>query len=550
MKKGILLSCTWLLFSLASAQSTWLKIMPGEKGHSSYIVNDTIVSFSVINKYNITQAPKIGISMNKLNLKDGSLHAADSFYHFSENLKRNTYLDLQSRSNTLLQNDGNFVVGGTIYDSTKMGWSNQSALIEFPSFNKLSIQLNQNAKNTFIEGMYNINERQYIALSKYDNSNILNSSVTKINPDQSTSVVFRYDNSVLHQFKINEILADNQNKDNLLVSALESRKQWRNGCADAFFWEPEITKIDTTGKILWCSHPTAIQDSTNPEGFQSIQLPNGNILCSWLNWDLRPIPNPDFTYWHLDNNKNASIWFAEIDGKTGKRLWIKTIFDYLLWKCTPSPINGKPETLWLLWSDVKIANNHVVWTGSRPISVNLRNQWKYVPVVLKTDFLGNPVWYREFDFAPKDTQDKGFVPESMNITPDKGFLLTGHLKKQFTENKNGGAWMNAALLKLDSNGCFTPGCNAYDNVIKIVAPKQLCNVFPNPASQTISINYPEKIKDNWEISVFDNAGKLVFKTAESLSQIPCSQFPSGNYFIQLINPKSQNHETHQIVVQH
>jgi len=76
----------------------------------------------------------------------------------------------------------------------------------------------------------------------------------------------------------------------------------------------------------------------------------------------------------------------------------------------------------LLVKDVKILeDNTVVWVGQRGIDAPYRNGSKFMPFLLKTDINGNPIWYREYDFYPKDIGDRGMQVYSFIQTPDKGF---------------------------------------------------------------------------------------------------------------------------------
>jgi len=281
-----------------------------------------------------------------------------------------------------------------------------------------------------------------------------------------------------------------------------------------------------------------------------VQLPNGNILCSWLDFYYRPYKKLGDPYQFEEINDNATLWFAEIDYQTGKRLWVKNIKQYLSWKMAPSDIEGRTDVTNILITDaILLGNNSVVWCGIRHRTVKLTNSWKNLPVLIKTDFKGNPIWYREYDFYPTDTGDKGFKPYSFIQTPDKGFLLTGEYHNRMGQLSNGEWWQKAALLKLDSNGCFEPGCNATDNIIKIKAPQNICQVYPNPASNFINIEYP-KGSYNWEITVTDINGKEVFQAKETLTNISTSNLPNGTYFIQLNNKKQYHYETHKIIISH
>ena len=154
---------------------------------------------------------------------------------------------------------------------------------------------------------------------------------------------------------------------------------------------------------------------------------------------------------------------------------------------------------------------------------------------------GNPVWYREYDLWLEDNTDRGFTPYSIIKTSDNGFLLTGDYQSLVGSQIS-------MLLKLDSNGCFEPGCNAFDKVVKIKLPEKLCKINPNPARDFINIEYP-KNGGKWELKIFDLTGKEIFHSHEQLQTIPANNFPTGPYFIQLTNKSRNNTETHKVFIE-
>jgi len=70
-----------------------------------------------------------------------------------------------------------------------------------------------------------------------------------------------------------------------------------------------------------------------------------------------------------------------------------------------------------------LSNNSIVWCGYRSNFYEVQQSWKYLPVILKTDLTGNPIWYREYNIFPLDKGDKGFSVVSFTETPDHGFFV-------------------------------------------------------------------------------------------------------------------------------
>jgi hypothetical protein len=74
--------------------------------------------------------------------------------------------------------------------------------------------------------------------------------------------------------------------------------------------------------------------------------------------------------------------------------------------------------------------------------------------------------------------------------------------------------------------------------------------YPNPANNFITIEYPKSSFNDWEFSILDIKGKIVFESKDTLTQISTSNLINGTYLIQLNNKIYQYHETHQIIIQH
>jgi|JI8StandDraft_1071087.scaffolds.fasta_scaffold17232_2 hypothetical protein len=542
----IIICCTPSL----SAQNTWFKFVPGWQGNNSYIFNDTIYSFCPTSNFDPNLI--IGININKTNIT-GQTYTSDSLFYFSDILQKHTNLEYRTKNNSI-RNNNTILFASNYGDSIGSDIKWQSDLFFYPSFEKLNFDLNYDTFSTRVDGLFLINDFMYALVNwqrKLDKLNTLSSSrVLRINNDKTTNLIYTRVNTSYnqnsHDIQIENIHPDNQNGAYLLLQILD---RWDFHGVPAQF-EAVIQKIDTTGKLIWESHPVGDQDSINTTDFQMVQLPNGNILCSWLDFYYRPWKKPGDPYQYEEINDNATLWFAEIDYKTGKKIWIKNIDQYLKRKMEPTDIDGRIDVTNIILTDAILSDdNSVVWCGYRGRTVKLTNSWKNLPILLKTDYNGNPIWYREYDFYPSDTGDKGFKPFSFVHTPDKGFLLTGEYHNRFGQLSNGAWWQKAALLKLDSNGCFTPGCNATDNIINMKVPKNICMVYPNPANTYLQIECPKDFY-GWGISILDIDGKEVLKSQEAKHRISTSHLPNGIYSVQLTKKNQYHHETHKIIIKH
>jgi hypothetical protein len=536
------------------AQSTWFKFVPGWQCNNTIIQKDTIYAFcpsSLIKESTLT----MGFNLNKVDLKTGNLYQSDSLFYYSKKLNQLTNLEYRSQFNALELGPNHFLIGSNYADSIKTTINKQADIFEYPGFKKLNCNINYDTFSAEFEGLFNIHGINYVFNNwtrVFDRLNATdNPRIYKLNQDGSTKLIYENVNKSNNskQRKVNSLIGDNLNNLNLFISTTDQWDWW--GLPASF--EAVVIKLDTNGNKIWECKPIGDQDSINTTGFQMVQLPNGNILCSWSDLFYRAYKNPQEPNTYFESaNDNSTIWFAEIDYISGKKLWTKNIKQYLSWKMATSDIPGVTtiNDIGFTHSKITTSNKSIIWCGYRTNSYEIFHTWKYLPVILKTDLNGNPIWYREYNIFPEDDGDKGFSAFSFTETPDHGILISGQYENKFGQMTNGEYWQKAALLKLDSNGCFTPGCNAYDRVIKIVAPKQLCNVYPSPASNLININYPEKSRENWKVEIIDVTGKLLFQSEENPKRIAISQFPEGNYFINFTNSKTNHYETHQIIIQH
>ncbi len=547
MKKyTLLLSFTFCFLGLI-AQNSWFKFVPGWQAQKSIITNDTFLTFgtgdlSIYNYFLISN------STNNI----GDLLISDSFDYkkiIKDNFATSGYWI--SRNNPIFINN-NLFVPLSVAEKVNNNYKNQIHFYNLRSNEKLPVELNQDTNNTYNFCNKTINEINYIIIAELNEFNkdakVLSFQLAKFDGFHYKVIKSKYNdaNSIYgHIPYFENIHADKQNGANLYLQILD---RWDFHGVPAQF-EAVIQKIDTTGKLIWESRPTGDQDTINTTDFQMVQLPNGNILCAWLDHYYRPYKKPGDPYQYELPNKKVTIWFAEIDNQTGKKLWVKNNRQFLDWKMGTT----SDELTLSQMTDALSFDDGIVWCGYRYIDRPYPQNWTAIPYLYKTDFSGSPIWYREYNLATNDTTDKGFKPYSFIRSPDNGFLLTGEYMRRWgvpsDTTQSLGFFQTAALLKLDSNGCFTPGCNATDNIIKIIVPENNCNVYPNPANTFLIIEYP-KGSDVWEILITDLKGKVVLNFQEKLNQISTANLLNGTYFIQLTNKKQYHYETHKITILH
>jgi hypothetical protein len=109
-----------------------------------------------------------------------------------------------------------------------------------------------------------------------------------------------------------------------------------------------------------------------------------------------------------------------------------------------------------------------------------------------------------------------------------------------------GEWNNSGytwLLRLDSMGCYTPGCLTGDTLTEVftTATEEIIinisgkvMVYPNPAQDVINISIPEGFEAE-KAEIFDVLGKRVMMLDQEYADIDISHLEAGLYFVVVKN---------------
>lgn len=144
----------------------------------------------------------------------------------------------------------------------------------------------------------------------------------------------------------------------------------------------------------------------------------------------------------------------------------------------------------------------------------------------RTDSSGNVKWFNNYTGNyPNDTSAQNYLYD-VSPTSDGGFVAAGSVAPTDTSTQD--VW----VIKVDSMGCFVPGCNGTLGVTTIHIGEPEFNIYPNPANDFIDVETNFK---NCTVSVFDNLGKLVLKEKiiQNNTRFNLSNFSNGLYFITL-----------------
>jgi hypothetical protein len=103
----------------------------------------------------------------------------------------------------------------------------------------------------------------------------------------------------------------------------------------------------------------------------------------------------------------------------------------------------------------------------------------------------------------------------------------------FTADLNSDDLPELILGNIDGGLTYYRGDSLLSGIYTDVFSANNLNVFPNPASEMLTVRYMSKNFTERKISIYDCAGKLVYtaRTVQPVIEINCSEFESGFYFL-------------------
>ena len=154
--------------------------------------------------------------------------------------------------------------------------------------------------------------------------------------------------------------------------------------------------------------------------------------------------------------------------------------------------------------------------------------------IVKLDQQGGVMWERRYQFhsgAPIVNRLRGFHP-----TDDGGIIATG---TTVTEKEPGPGWYTTFwLLKLDSVGCLSPGCDSLDTpVFHMPVEENTFTVYPNPAVDKVfaQAQLPSHVSGA-EMKIFSLKGEeLAHRTVvgNQIVHFRVGDYPAGMYIVTL-----------------
>jgi hypothetical protein len=127
--------------------------------------------------------------------------------------------------------------------------------------------------------------------------------------------------------------------------------------------------------------------------------------------------------------------------------------------------------------------------------------------ILKVSSEGDSIWMREYDRANLSIYSNNKLFD-VKPTSDGGLIACGDIHPHLPDTGNQDAW----VIKLDSIGCDTPGCDTTVAIPEIAYKKKHNDlyIYPNPAHNVLNIIYPITNNECRSIiSIYDVFGRKV-----------------------------------------
>ena len=180
-----------------------------------------------------------------------------------------------------------------------------------------------------------------------------------------------------------------------------------------------------------------------------------------------------------------------------------------------------------------ISNGDLIITGSVITDFPHNSGW-----IMKVTNNGDSLWYRLYDNLYGDKSENNLYDVIPTI--DNGFLSCGYVFPMQPDTGTQDAW----VIKLDSIGCDTPGCDTTVAIPEIVYKntEDELYIYPNPASNVLNIQYPitnDECKSI--ISIYDVFGRKVkeikLQKGQQQLKVDISNWHNGLYIAVLKDDK-------------
>jgi hypothetical protein len=161
----------------------------------------------------------------------------------------------------------------------------------------------------------------------------------------------------------------------------------------------------------------------------------------------------------------------------------------------------------------------------------------YRGFVAKINTDGEPYWERVYTSNGEPYDDNRI--NDLALTNDGGIILAGAAySNDASEDQN--FW----VLKLDSMGCLTPGCDSLDDAVFELPFNDEIVLFPNPASNYCVLQSGENFTEDVQVEIINTTGTIVqeekIKKGTNSLIIQTNNLSEGVYILKIIDHQNKS----------
>lgn len=152
----------------------------------------------------------------------------------------------------------------------------------------------------------------------------------------------------------------------------------------------------------------------------------------------------------------------------------------------------------------------------------------------------NKIEWRKF-YRIRNGKDDGYLYD-IKSCPSGGYIIAAASYLDDAFEKNGKPYWMPWLLRVDDDGCLIPGCDIVNN--KDIQSEQEFSIYPNPANNYIVLLNSSQEKTHYQIVSAE--GKIMDEFYSSIEGeqiiVPVNNFKPGSYFIKADSKKGSSSE--------
>ena len=253
-------------------------------------------------------------------------------------------------------------------------------------------------------------------------------------------------------------------------------------------WETEwpwLIKTDSIGNIEW-DHFYGPKDTLNLPIYDVTPTQDGGYVFVGAIGVKQFVSSALYVPWIVKVNAfGDTLWTRTLSGRSGYSSKYKGVLE--------------------------LADGSIVVCGHQlipnPDTVNLDGVIRETGVITKYSAQGELLWSRNYSHPGNNlSPSSDHILESIVSTPDGGFAAAGWLYAVPPDTGLQDVW----VIKVDSFGCLTPGCEV-SSVPKIESSIAQLKIYPNPATEEVHFDITPNLQNHrkYELKLYDMVGKLV-----------------------------------------